>query len=59
MGGVRTSHRLEPAGSGRTRVVYRTEIAGPGVEARGSGIGEAITADFPETVAALIALAES
>ncbi len=55
---VRTSHRLEPAGSGRTRIVYRTEITGAGADTHGPEIGEAITADFPETVAALIALAE-
>jgi hypothetical protein len=55
---VRTFHRLEPGGSGRTRIVYRTEITGQDADTVGAEIGEAITADFPETVAGLIAAAE-
>jgi hypothetical protein len=50
---VRTGHRIDPAGEGRLRVTYRTEITGEGA----SDIGPAITADFPDTVAALIAKA--
>jgi hypothetical protein len=50
---VRTEHRIDPAGEGRLRVTYRTEITGDGA----SDIGRAITADFPDTVAALIAKA--
>ena len=47
---IRTIHRIEPLGSSRVRVTYRTEVTGDG----GGSIGPAITADFPETVAALL-----
>jgi Polyketide cyclase / dehydrase and lipid transport len=50
---VRTEHRLDAAGPGRLRVTYRTEITGE----RAGEIGPAITADFPDTVAALLARA--
>jgi uncharacterized protein YndB with AHSA1/START domain len=51
---VRTMHRLEDIGDGRTRIRYRTEIDGPAAGSVGPEIGPAITADFPEVVAALI-----
>jgi hypothetical protein len=50
---VRTEHRLEPAGAGRTRIVYRTEITGEAAGQVGPELGPQITADFPEVVAAL------
>jgi uncharacterized protein YndB with AHSA1/START domain len=56
---VRTVHRLEPAGEGRTRVVYRTEITGPAGDEVGPQFGPAITADFPDVLAALVRRAES
>ncbi|MGF7236816.1 MAG: SRPBCC family protein [Frankia sp.] len=55
---VRTVHRLERLPGGRTRVVYRTEITGPAAAQVGPELGPAITADFPDVVAALVALAE-
>ena len=55
---VRTMHRLEPAGAGTTRVVYRTELTGPAADQVGPQIGPAITADFPEVLAGLVKLAE-
>ena len=55
---VRTIHRLEPAASGRTRIIYRTEITGPAAGQIGPQLGPAITADFPEVLAALAELAE-
>ncbi|WP_433247616.1 SRPBCC family protein [Streptosporangium sp. CA-135522] len=55
---VRTVHRLERPQEGRTRVVYRTEITGPAADQVGPELGPAITADFPEVVAALVKLAE-
>jgi len=55
---VRTVHRLEPAGAGTTRVVYRTELTGPAADQVGPQIGPAITADFPQVLAGLIKLAE-
>lgn len=54
---VRTTHALDPLGDGRTRVVYRLEIHGaPPAEV--AEIGAAITADFPDKVAALVRLAQ-
>ncbi|HZR49887.1 MAG TPA: SRPBCC family protein [Streptosporangiaceae bacterium] len=55
---VRTTHRLTPTADGRTRVTYRTEITGPAAGQVGPELGPAITADFPEVLAALVALAE-
>ncbi|MBL7488536.1 SRPBCC family protein [Frankia sp. AgB1.9] len=55
---VRTEHRLERVDGGRTRVVYRTEITGAAADQVGPQLGPAITADFPEVVAALVARAE-
>jgi uncharacterized protein YndB with AHSA1/START domain len=54
---VRTTHRMEPA-AGRTRIIYRTEITGPAASQVGPQLGPAITADFPEVLAALAKLAE-
>lgn len=56
---VRTEHRLEPAGGGRTRIIYRTQITGPAADQVGPELGPAITADFPQVLAALVKLAES
>ena len=55
---VTTVHRLEPAAGGGTRIVYRTEISGPAAAQIGPEIGPAITADFPDVLTALAALAE-
>jgi uncharacterized protein YndB with AHSA1/START domain len=55
---LRTSHELRPRDGGRTRVVYRMQITGPNVDVIGPELGPAITADFPDTIAALVALAE-
>jgi hypothetical protein len=53
---VRVSHRLEPLGRERVRVTYAAEIDGP--EEQAQQLGPAITADFPETMASLVALAK-
>ena len=55
---VRTVHRLEKAADGRTRIIYRTEITGPAADQVGPQLGPAITADFPDVLAALAKLAE-
>ena len=55
---VRTEHRLEPAASGLTRIVYRTQITGEAAGHVGPELGPQITADFPEVVAALAGRAE-
>jgi len=49
---VTTVHRLVPADGG-TRIVYRTEITGDAPD----GLGPAITADFPDVLAKLAAIA--
>jgi Polyketide cyclase / dehydrase and lipid transport len=53
---VRVSHLLEPLPSGRLRITHTAEIDGP--EAEAQRIGPMITADFPDTLAALVALAK-
>jgi Polyketide cyclase / dehydrase and lipid transport len=53
---VRVSHVLEPGRSGRLRITYQAEIDGPDDQA--NEIGPLITADFPDTIASLVALAQ-
>ena len=53
---VRVAHRLDPLDSGRLRITYDVEIDGP--EEQAQQIGPAITADFPATMASLIARAK-
>jgi hypothetical protein len=50
---VRVSHLLEPLENG-SRITYSAEIDGPEAQQ----IGPMITADFPETMASLIAVAK-
>jgi uncharacterized protein YndB with AHSA1/START domain len=56
---IRTTHRVELVGNERSRVTYRMEIDGPAAETLGPQLGPAISADFPETLAALVARAEA
>jgi hypothetical protein len=51
---IRTLHLVEPLPGGRSRITYRLEAAGPDAEA----LGPAISADFPDTLAGLVAAAE-
>jgi hypothetical protein len=53
---VRVSHRLEPLAARRLRITYEAEIDGPAEQA--TEIGPLITGDFPDTIAALVALAK-
>jgi Polyketide cyclase / dehydrase and lipid transport len=53
---VRVSHLLEPQPEGRLRITYSAEIDGPEHEAQ--EVGPMITADFPDTMASLIAAAK-
>ncbi|MFF0384144.1 hypothetical protein [Streptomyces sp. NPDC004286] len=55
---LRTIHRLGQGERGHTRVTYRMEITGTGANQLGPQIGPAITADWPETMAALVKLAQ-
>ena len=52
---IRVSHRLDPLAGGRLRVTYAARVDGPAEQAR--EVGPMITADFPKTMGALIALA--
>ena len=56
---VTTEHRLGLAGSGRTRVTYRTTITGPAADQVGPELGPQITADFPQVLSALVKVAEA
>jgi Polyketide cyclase / dehydrase and lipid transport len=55
---VRTIHRVERLEGDRSRVTYRMEISGPAADSVGPEVGPQISADFPETLAALVQHAE-
>ena len=55
---VRTIHRVESLEGDRSRVTYRMEISGPAADSVGPEVGPQISADFPETLAALAEHAE-
>jgi hypothetical protein len=52
---VRVAHRISNLGPGRAKVTYSTEIEGRGAEE----LGPFVSGDFPEVLAALVALAEA
>jgi uncharacterized protein YndB with AHSA1/START domain len=56
---VRTTHRVRRIDSERVRVTYRMEITGPAADTLGPQVGPEISGDFPQTLAALVARAES
>jgi hypothetical protein len=56
---VRTTHRAERLEHDRLRVVYRMEISGPAADTVGPELGPAISADFPDVLAALVDRAQS
>jgi hypothetical protein len=55
---VRTTHRIEPVDGDRARVVYSMEISGPAADTVGPELGPAISADFPDVLAALVERAQ-
>jgi hypothetical protein len=55
---VRTTHRLEPLGEGRVRILYQMEITGPQADTLGPQLGPEISADFPQVLGALVEQAE-
>jgi hypothetical protein len=55
---VRTTHRAQRQDPERVRVAYRMEITGPAAATLGPQIGPEISADFPQTLAALVERAE-
>src|SRR5215831_16174989 len=54
---VRVMHLLEPLDGGHTGISYRCTVEGP--DEVGTEIGPAVSADFPDVIAALTARAES
>ncbi len=54
---IRTIHLIEPVEDGNVRITYAMEITGQDADTTGAEVGEQITSDFPETVAALLAQA--
>jgi uncharacterized protein YndB with AHSA1/START domain len=55
---VRTTHKVEPAGPKRLRMVYRMEITGPDAGTVGAEVGPRISGDFPEVLEELARRAE-
>jgi hypothetical protein len=55
---VRTIHRVQRLDPERVRVTYRVQITGPAADTLGPQIGPEISADFPQTLAALAERAE-
>jgi hypothetical protein len=51
---VLVHHRLVPLPSGHTKIIYSTQITGPGA----AEFGPMVTSDFPDVLAALKNLAE-
>lgn len=51
---VLVSHKLVPLSSGKTRIIYSTEITGPGA----AEFGAMVTSDFADILASLKTLAE-
>lgn len=51
---VLVSHKLVPLSQGHTKIIYSTEITGPGAKE----LGPMVTSDFPDVLAALKRLAE-
>ena len=56
---VKTFHRVDSLGEGRSMVTYRMEISGPAADTVGPELGPRISEDFPETLAALTERAEA
>jgi hypothetical protein len=56
---LRFSHTLQPLAGGGTRVTHRLEVTGPAADQLGPELGPAITEDFPQAMAALLASAAS
>ena len=54
---LRFGHTLTALPDGGTRITHRLEITGPKAGELGPELGPAITADFPEAMAALLAYA--
>jgi len=56
---VRVAHRLDPLPGGGTAVTFEVQVNGPAAGAIGEEVGTAISADFPDVIAALVAAAQA
>lgn len=56
---VRVVHQLEPRSGGGTSITYRVEVTGPAADSVGEEVGTAVSADFPQVIAALAASAST
>jgi uncharacterized protein YndB with AHSA1/START domain len=56
---IRVEHRLEPLAGGGTSITYRVQVSGAAADTRGEEVGTAISADFPQVIAALAAAADT
>lgn len=54
---VRVRHELTPLDDGSTQITYRCAVDGP--DQVGAEVGPAVSADFPDVIAALAARAEA
>jgi polyketide cyclase/dehydrase/lipid transport protein len=56
---VRVEHRLDPRLGGGTTINYRVEVSGPVPDEVAEEIGTAVSADFPDVIAKLVATAQA
>jgi len=56
---IKTFHRVDSLGEGRSMVTYWMEISGPAADTVGRELGPQISGDFPETLAALTERSEA
>lgn len=54
---IRVAHRLDPLPGGGTTVNYQVQVTGPAADTQCEEVGTAISADFPQVIAALVAAA--
>ena len=55
---IQVAHELRPLADRGTSITYRVEVSGPAADAQGEEVGTAISADFPQVMAALAAAAQ-
>jgi hypothetical protein len=50
---ISVAHELQPLAGGGTSIAYRVQVTGPAADTTGEEVGTAISADFPQVIAAL------
>ncbi len=56
---IKVKHRLDPQPGGGTTITYRVEVTGDAPDEVAEEVGGAISADFPEVLANLVAAARA